>query len=144
MRNPSHGLPGSRALEPAASPFIEARLCLSCPSNLILGRFMLVRDLAAMADNLRADLDQLFAQGGRRPRLRSFGRRQRAHKVAEIIGERVQLKADGIGCEGAAVGWLTTEFRDVMGQTEPIRGCAGTADYRDISAPHERVHRSTG
>jgi hypothetical protein len=35
VRSPSYELPGSRGLEPAGSPFIEARLCRPWPSHLI-------------------------------------------------------------------------------------------------------------
>ena len=55
-----------------------------------------------MCHHPRADLDQLLAQTGQRPRLRRFGHRQRAHKVAEVVGQRVELEADGICGEGAA------------------------------------------
>jgi len=46
-------------------------------------------DLAAMADDLRADLDQLLAQAGQRPRFRRLGHRQRPHEVGKVVGERV-------------------------------------------------------
>ena len=55
-----------------------------------------------MADDLGADLDQLLAQAGQRPRLRGLRHRQRPHEVAEIISQRVELEADGVGSEGAA------------------------------------------
>ena len=55
-----------------------------------------------MADDLCADLDQLFAQAGQRPRLRGLRHRQRAHEITDIIGERVELKTHGIGSEGPA------------------------------------------
>ena len=60
------------------------------------------RDVAAMADNLGADLDQLLAQAGQRPRFRRLGHCQRAHEVAKVVGERMELKADGVGGEGSA------------------------------------------
>ena len=41
-----------------------------------------------MADDLRADLDQLLFQAGQRPVLDRLGRRQRAQEVADIVGER--------------------------------------------------------
>src|SRR5437870_12206949 len=62
----------------------------------------LERDVATVADNLGADLDQLLAQAGQRPRLRGLRHRQRPHEVAEIISQRVELEADGVGSEGAA------------------------------------------
>jgi hypothetical protein len=46
-----------------------------------------VRDLgrvAAVAHDLGADLDQLLAQAGQRPRLRRLRHRQRPHEIAEI------------------------------------------------------------
>ena len=48
------------------------------------------------------NLGQLLAQAGQRPRLRGLRHRQRPHEVAEIIGQRVELEADGVGSEGAA------------------------------------------
>jgi hypothetical protein len=59
-------------------------------------------DIAAVADDLRADLDQLLFQAGQRPVLDRLGRRQRAQEVADIVGERVKLKPDGIGGERPA------------------------------------------
>ena len=58
--------------------------------------------VAPMADDLRANLDQLFLQACQRPVLDLIGYRQRPHEVAQIVGERVKLKADGVGGEGAA------------------------------------------
>jgi len=55
-----------------------------------------------MADNLGADLDQLFAQACQRSRLRCLRYRQRPHEVAEIVGECMELKADRVGGGGAA------------------------------------------
>jgi hypothetical protein len=52
-------------------------------------------DIAAVADDLRADLDQLLFQAGQRPVLDRFGRRQRAKEVADIVGESVKLRACG-------------------------------------------------
>ena len=61
----------------------------------------LERDVAPVADDLGADLDQLLSQAGQRPRLRRLRHRQRAHEVAEVVGERMELEADGVGGEGA-------------------------------------------
>jgi hypothetical protein len=55
-----------------------------------------------MADDLRADLDQLLAQAGQRPRLRRLGHGQRSNEVAEIVGEGMELETDGVGGEGTA------------------------------------------
>jgi hypothetical protein len=46
-----------------------------------------------VADDLCADLDQLLAQAGQRPRLRCLRHRQGPHKVAEIVGKSMKLKA---------------------------------------------------
>ena len=62
----------------------------------------LERHVAAMADHLGADLDQLLAQAGQRPRLRRFGDRQRPHEVAEIVGQHMELKTHSVGGEGTA------------------------------------------
>ena len=59
-------------------------------------------DVAAVANDLRADLDQLFAQAGQRPRLRGLRHRQGAQEVAEIVGQGMKLKAHRVGGEGAA------------------------------------------
>jgi hypothetical protein len=58
--------------------------------------------VAAVAHDLGADLDQLVAQAGQRPRLRRLRHRQRPHEIAEIVGQRVELEADGVGGEGSA------------------------------------------
>jgi hypothetical protein len=44
-------------------------------------------DVAAVADDLGADLDQLLLQACQRPFLDGLRRRQRAQEVAEIVGE---------------------------------------------------------
>ena len=62
----------------------------------------LKRDIAAMAHDLRADLDQLFLQARQRPILDRLRRRQRAQKITEIVGQRMKLKADRVGGERAA------------------------------------------
>ena len=58
--------------------------------------------IAAVADDLRTDLDQLLFQAGQRPVLDRLGRCQRAQEIAESVGERVKLETDGIGCERPA------------------------------------------
>ena len=55
-----------------------------------------------MADDLRADLDQLLPQRRQRPLLHGIGQRQGAHEVAEVIGQCMQLEPDGIVVELAA------------------------------------------
>ena len=57
----------------------------------------LERDVAPVAHNLGADLDQVLPQTGQRPGLRRLGHRQRAHEVAEVISQRMQLETHGIG-----------------------------------------------
>jgi len=55
-----------------------------------------------VADDFGPDLDQLLAQTGQRPRLRGLWHRQGSHEIAEIVGQRMKLEADGVGGEGAA------------------------------------------
>jgi hypothetical protein len=43
-----------------------------------------------MADNFRADFDQLLLERRQRAMLDRLGRRQGLHEIAEIIGERVK------------------------------------------------------
>src|ERR1700730_17825628 len=62
----------------------------------------LERDVAAVTDDLRADLDELRFQARQRPVFDRFGRRQRAQEVAEIVGQRVKLKSDDVGGERSA------------------------------------------
>ena len=62
----------------------------------------LKRDIATVAHDLRADLDQLFLQARERPVLDRLGRGEGAQEVAEIVGERMKLKPDGVGGERAA------------------------------------------
>jgi hypothetical protein len=59
----------------------------------------LKRDMPAMADDLRADLDELLFQARQRPLLDRLRRRQRAQKVAEIVSERMELKTNRVGSE---------------------------------------------
>ena len=75
-------------------------LCKQHPRHRNLGH--LEGDIAAVADDLRADLDQLLLQAGQRPVLDRLGRRQGAQEVAEIVGERVKLEPDGVGREPSA------------------------------------------
>ena len=49
----------------------------------------LERDVAAMADD----------RGRKRPVFDRLGRRQRAQKVAEIVGQRMKLETDGFSSE---------------------------------------------
>ncbi len=58
-------------------------------------------DVAAVADDLCADLDQLLAQTRQRPLLNRFGYRERAQEIAEVVRQGVELKANGIGAERA-------------------------------------------
>ena len=53
-------------------------------------------DVAAMAHDPGADLDQLLAQGRQRPMLDLLGQGQRAHEVGEVAGQRVQLEPHGV------------------------------------------------
>ena len=59
-------------------------------------------DIAAVAHDLRADLDQLFLQARQRPVFDWLGRRQCAQEIAEIVGERVKLEPGGVGGKRAA------------------------------------------
>ena len=59
-------------------------------------------DIAAVADDLRADLDQLLLQARQRPVLDRLGRRQRAQEIAEIVGERMKLEPHRVGGERPA------------------------------------------
>jgi hypothetical protein len=58
--------------------------------------------VAAMAHDPCADLDQLLAQGRERPMLDLPRQGQRAQEVAEVVGERMELKSDRIGGERPA------------------------------------------
>jgi hypothetical protein len=55
-----------------------------------------------MADDLGTDLDQLLAQTGQRPLLRRFGHRQSSYEIGEVVGERMEVKMDGVGGQGTA------------------------------------------
>ena len=48
-------------------------------------------DIAPVANDLRADLDELLLQARQRPILDRLRRRQRAQKIAEIVGQRMKL-----------------------------------------------------
>src|SRR3954447_22786261 len=53
-------------------------------------------DVAVMADDLRADLDQLLLEAGQRPRLCCLWHRQCAHEITQIVGQGMKLKTHGI------------------------------------------------
>ena len=59
------------------------------PWNRDLGH--LEGNIAAVADELGADLDQLLLQAGQRPVLDRLRRRQGTQEVTEIVGQRVKL-----------------------------------------------------
>jgi hypothetical protein len=58
--------------------------------------------VAAVADHLGADLDQLLAQAGQGPWFHPLGHRQRPHEIAQVVGQGMELKTDSVGREGAA------------------------------------------
>lgn len=60
----------------------------------------LKRGRRAVAVLFRPGLDQLFLQARRRPNLHRRRRRGRASEFAEIVSERVELKANRVGREG--------------------------------------------
>jgi hypothetical protein len=62
----------------------------------------LERDVAAMSDDLGADLDQLLPDGGERPMLDLLRQCQGPHEVGEVVGERMKLEADRVVVELAA------------------------------------------
>src|SRR5262245_4836145 len=61
------------------------------PCNGDLGH--LEGDIAAVAHDFRADLDQLVLQTRQRPVLDRLRRRQRAQEIAEVVGERRTSRA---------------------------------------------------
>src|SRR5271165_3863045 len=88
---------GSRRPQPGDE---RQKLLEHLPRHCHLGH--LEGGVAAVAHDLGTDLDQLLAQAGQRPRLRRLRHRQRPHEIAEIVGQRVELEADGVGGEGSA------------------------------------------
>ena len=65
----------------------------------------LERDIAPVADDLAANLDQFVSQTGQRPVPHGIRQRQSAQEVAEVVGECVKLETDGDLSE------LTTGYR---------------------------------
>jgi len=59
-------------------------------------------DVAAMADDFRADFDELPFQGRQRPVLDRVRRRQGSQEVTEIVSKRMKLKTNRVGGERAA------------------------------------------
>jgi hypothetical protein len=55
-----------------------------------------------VTDDLSADLDQLIFEARQRPIFDRLWRPERAEEIAEIVGERMELKTDGVGGERAA------------------------------------------
>jgi hypothetical protein len=62
----------------------------------------LERDVSTMVDDLGADLDELLSQCGQRPMFDRFGQGECPHEVAEIVGQGVKPKTDGIVAEPPA------------------------------------------
>jgi hypothetical protein len=60
------------------------------------------RDIATVAHDFRADFDQLLFEARYRLILCRLGRRQGTQRIAEIGGERMKLKPNGVGGECAA------------------------------------------
>jgi hypothetical protein len=87
-----------------------------------------------MADDLGADLDQLLAQAGQRLRFRCLRHRQRAHEVAKVVGERVELEAHGI-CPKA---------RDDTVSDDPLGGRFGRISRLGLDSLNGRNRRSAG
>jgi len=67
------------------------------PRHRDLGQ--LERDVAAVADHLGADLDQLGPQRRQRLPRDLVGQRQGAQQVGQVVRERVQLQPHGVGGE---------------------------------------------
>ncbi len=59
-------------------------------------------DIAAVARDLRANLDQLLAQGGQRPVAHSVRQGERAQEVAQVVRQGVQLKTHLVVAEAMA------------------------------------------
>jgi hypothetical protein len=68
-------------------------------------------NVAPVADDPRADLDQLLAQAGQRPGRRRSGHCQRAHEVTKVVSQHMrlgglavarQLSQDDIGLSGTS------------------------------------------
>jgi len=55
-----------------------------------------------LGDDLHAALDRLFLPARQRRIFDRLECRQSAQEIAKIAGERMTLKADGVGREGAA------------------------------------------
>jgi hypothetical protein len=53
-------------------------------------------DIAPVADDLRVDLAHLILETRQCPIIDRLGRRQSAQELAEIIGERMKLEAEGV------------------------------------------------
>ncbi len=62
----------------------------------------LERDIAAVARDLRTDLDQLLAKRRQGPVPHFIGQGERAQKVAQVVGQGVQLKTHLVVAEAMA------------------------------------------
>jgi hypothetical protein len=62
-------------------------------------------DITAMSHDLRADLDELVAQGGERPVFHSLGQRQGAQEVAEIIGGQNRPEGTPVSIQPSDTPW---------------------------------------
>src|SRR6516162_3668227 len=94
------------------------------PEHLLWHRDLghLEGDVAAVADHLGADLDQLLAQAGQRPRLRRLWHRQRPHEVAEVVGQRMELETHCVS--GEAPARQPGPFDRVLAFLDPLLRCA--------------------
>jgi hypothetical protein len=79
-------------------------------------------DVASVGHDLRADLDAFLPQAGQRPVLDGFRQCQRPHEVGEILGQRLKLKPNSVGGEGAA--GQPRPLQRVLAFLDPLLGCA--------------------
>jgi hypothetical protein len=102
----------------------------------------LENNVAPMADDLRAVLDQLFLERRQRPLLDRFRRGQDPLEIAEIIGGCVELKTHGVGGEGSRHLRQRTRARsrEGTGSGLPSHGGKSRWDARPIMSENSRGH----
>lgn len=100
-------------------------------------------DRAPVADDLRADFDQLVAQGDHRPMADRLGQGQSANDVGEVVGQGMQLQSHRVGGQ-AATGQAGPDDRALAffdGNCPRSNENAGTAVDNAFQKRMERIRK---
>jgi len=102
-----------------------------------LSRWRVERDVASVADDPCADLDQLFLRARQRPIFDGLGRRRNAQELPEFIGERTKLKAAQTGSSNpSTISSTTTATRGASSSINPGKSCRSVCEFGPMSSDH--------